>query len=253
MTDPHEITLDVLAGSWRIYQLRRGHRFSADDLLTAWSAVQAGSSARSVLDLGAGIGSVGLLALSRLAPEARLTMVEVQRVSHELARKTVAHNRLESRVSLHNVDLRDWPGGDYQLVTASPPYTPPGNGTRSRHPQKAAARFELHGDVYDYCRAAARSLAADGAFCFCHLARDPRPEHAIAEAGLSLLQRREVYFRASDPPMIALFTCAHTGERAEAPALYLRDLRGNWTEEYLRIRTELGAPESFLARAASGS
>ncbi len=253
MTEPHETTLDSLAGSWRIYQLRRGHRFSADDLLTAWSAVQARPSACSVLDLGAGIGSVGLLALWRLAPEARLTMVEVQRISHELARKTVAHNRLESRVSLRNMDLRDWPGGAYELVTASPPYTPPGNGTRSAHPQKAAARFELHGDVYDYCRAAARSLTADGVFCFCHSARDPRPEQAIAEAGLSLLQRREVYFRACDAPMIALFTCARAGERAEAPPLYLRDSQGNWTDDYLRIRAEMGAPESFLARAASGT
>ena len=143
MTEPPEITLDSLAGCWRIYQLRRGHRFSADDLLTAWSAIQARPSAPSVLDLGAGIGSVGLLALWRLAPEARITMVEVQRVSHELARKTVAHNRLESRVILRNMDLRDWSGGDYQLVTASPPYTPPGNGTRSGHPQRAPARFKF--------------------------------------------------------------------------------------------------------------
>jgi tRNA1(Val) A37 N6-methylase TrmN6 len=33
-----ELTLDALAGRWRIYQLRNGHRFSADDLLTAWTA-----------------------------------------------------------------------------------------------------------------------------------------------------------------------------------------------------------------------
>jgi hypothetical protein len=35
------ITLDILAGDWRIFQLRTGHRFSADDLLTAWTAVRA--------------------------------------------------------------------------------------------------------------------------------------------------------------------------------------------------------------------
>ena len=29
-----DITLDILAGDWRIFQLRTGHRFSADDLLT---------------------------------------------------------------------------------------------------------------------------------------------------------------------------------------------------------------------------
>ena len=33
-TEGH-ITLDILAGDWRIFQLRAGHRFSADDLLTS--------------------------------------------------------------------------------------------------------------------------------------------------------------------------------------------------------------------------
>ena len=36
-----ETTLDRLTGGWRIYQLRRGHRFSTDDVLTAWTALGA--------------------------------------------------------------------------------------------------------------------------------------------------------------------------------------------------------------------
>src|SRR5215471_17041737 len=62
------ITLDTLAGDWRILQLRTGHRFSADDLLTAWTAVRANPAARQVLDLGACIGSVGLLVLWQPSP-----------------------------------------------------------------------------------------------------------------------------------------------------------------------------------------
>jgi hypothetical protein len=41
------ITLDILAGDWRIFQLRNGHRFSADDLLTAWTRAHARSQPRS--------------------------------------------------------------------------------------------------------------------------------------------------------------------------------------------------------------
>src|SRR5262249_4009959 len=81
----NDVTLDTLAGDWRIFQLRSGHRFSADDLLTAWAAVHAKSEARRLLDLGAGLGSVGLLALWRLSATAHLTMVEVQAISHALA------------------------------------------------------------------------------------------------------------------------------------------------------------------------
>src|SRR5262252_611722 len=87
-------TLDTLAGDWRIFQLRTGHRFSADDLLTAWTAAQANPAARQVLDLGAGIGSVGLLVLWKLPTARHLTMVEVQALSHALACRTVAYNDL---------------------------------------------------------------------------------------------------------------------------------------------------------------
>ena len=156
MINAHDTTLDTLAGDWRIFQLRHGHRFSADDLLTAWAAVWAKPVALRLLDLGAGLGSVGLLALWKLPPTGHLTMVEVQAVSHALAGRTVAYNGLTERVTLHHQDLRAWPGGSFDLITGSPPYLAVGQGVRPRHPQKTAARFELHGDVFDYCQVMGR-------------------------------------------------------------------------------------------------
>ena len=248
-TAQSHITLDILAGDWRIFQLRAGHRFSADDLLTAWTAVRANPTARQVLDLGAGIGSVGLLALWKLPTARHLTMVEVQAVSHALACRTVTYNGLAERVTLYQQDLRAWPGGAFDLVTGSPPYIPVGQGVQPQHPQKAAARFELHGDIFDYCQAAARSLAAQGIFCFCHTADDARPERAIRQAGLTLVRRQEVYFRASLSPRMGLFTCAWEGTRTAPPPLVIRDRAGRWTAEYLALRAEMGAPAAFLERA----
>ena len=43
---PPEETLDALSGHFRIYQLRRGHRFSTDDLLTAWYGTSAAPDPR---------------------------------------------------------------------------------------------------------------------------------------------------------------------------------------------------------------
>jgi tRNA1Val (adenine37-N6)-methyltransferase len=245
----HHITLDTLAGDWRIFQLRRGYRFSTDDLLTAWVAVRAQPEARRLLDLGSGIGSVGLLALWKLPAEGNLTMVEVQAVSHALAGRTVVHNGLTARVTLQLMDLRRWPGGNFDLITASPPYRPLARGIRPQHAQAAAARFELQGDIFDYCSAAARSLADAGVFCFCHTADDLRPEQAIASSGLTLVHRQLVYFRAMLPPRIALFTCAWRGAREDPPPLVIRDRAGRWTDEYLSIREEMGASATFLQRA----
>jgi tRNA1Val (adenine37-N6)-methyltransferase len=247
----YDITLDILAGGWRIFQLRHGHRFAADDLLTAWAAVRAKSQVHWLLDLGAGIGSVGLLALWKLPTGAHLMMVEIQEVSHALAGRTVQYNGLTERVTLRLEDLRRWPGGEFDLITASPPYHPVARGVRSPHRQKAAARFELHGDVFDYCDAAARSLADTGVFCFCHVADDPRPEQAIARAGLTLVRRQLVYFRATLPPRLALFTCVWRGERTDPPPLVIRDREGRWTAEYLAIREAMGASATFLRRARS--
>src|SRR5579863_1242745 len=70
-------TLDAISGHFRIYQLANGHRFSTDDILTAWYGTAWCPSARTALDLGSGIGSVGMVAAWRL-PGARWVTVEAQ-------------------------------------------------------------------------------------------------------------------------------------------------------------------------------
>lgn len=235
-------TLDRLAGEWWIFQLRRGHRYATDDVLTAHAAWRARPDARRLLDLGAGTGALGLMTLLCLGPEARLTAVEIQERSVALLRKTVAHNGLTGRVQIRPGDLRT-PLVDgeppFDLVVANPPYLPVGDALRSPEPQRAAARLELHGDVFDYCRAAARQLATGGRFCFCHAAGDPRPEQAVEAAGLRLLARQEVVFREGRPPAIALFTCGREGPRCDEAPIVVRGRDGGRTETYRAVRRAL--------------
>lgn len=255
-----EETLDPIAGDWEILQLRRGHRFSTDDLACAWAGVSACPGALRLLDLGAGIGSVGLMALWGVShrpagtgfeartPVPTLTMVEAQPISHRLARRTVAHNGLQDRVRLRLADLRDrasvpeGEAGSYDLVTGSPPYIPLGKGLVSAHPQRAACRMELRGDVFDYCRVAARALAPEGVFSLVHAAGDPRPERALAQAGLHLRWRQDICFRRGRPPTIAVFVAAHSGGRQDRPPLAVRDEAGVETPQWRAARRRLGAP-----------
>lgn len=232
-------TLDHLAGDWRIYQLKGGHRFSADDVLTAWTAARAYPEARRLLDLGCGIGSVGFLTRWKLGPQAHLTGVEVQELSLALARKTAAHNGIEADLRLG--DLRELSLPDrFDLITGSPPYFPPGTALQSPHPQRAAARMELHGNVFDYCAAAARHLAPAGRFVFVHAASDPRPEQALEAAGLHLLQRQEVHVRPGKA-LLALYTCSSVpSPRASIEPFLIRDHQNQWTDEYLAMRREMG-------------
>ena len=80
-------TLDAISGHFRIFQLRDGHRFSTDDVLTAWYGTAWVPSASRVLDLGSGIGSVGMIAAWRL-PGARVVTIVAQEQSVALARKS---------------------------------------------------------------------------------------------------------------------------------------------------------------------
>src|ERR1700682_34821 len=158
-------TLDYLTGHFRIFQYAEGHRYSTDDVLTAWYATQWAPTVSRAADLGSGIGSVALIVAWRL-PGATLCTVEAQPMSIRLARKSVRYNGLSSRFALYEGDLRD-PAvlaneEPFDLVTGSPPYFPPGTATKAEHPQAIPARIEVRGTVVDYAAAAARILAPGG-------------------------------------------------------------------------------------------
>lgn len=248
-------TLDLLCGDWHILQLARGHRFSTDDLVGAWAAGRARPRAQRLLDLGAGVGSVGLMTLYQMPDHAHLTMVEAQAVSHQLARRSVTLNGLDHRITARHGDLRDAASvpeaehATFDLVTGTPPYIPLGSGKASPHPQRAHCRMELRGDVFDYCTAAARALHPDGAFVLVHSAVDARPEPAIDAAGLTLWSRRDVRFRRDRAPTIAVWTSGFGGTRRDPPDLVVREDDGAWSPEWRALRAQLGAPAHSPVRA----
>ena len=243
-----EESLDALIGDWKIFQLKRGHRFSTDDLMTAWMAWRFRPEGHRLLDLGCGLGTVGLLTLHKMAQGASLTGVEVQEVSFKLAQRTVLFNRLQERVTLVHSDLRDngWfeEGEVWDLITGSPPYFPLGTAVVSPHPQRAGARMELRGHVGDYVKRAAQLLSEDGIFSLCHVAGDPRALDAIRDSGLVCLSKLDVVFREGKPPTISLYVCARKGQSREDGVFTIRDTSGEFTGEYLAMRREMGMPDS---------
>src|SRR5437764_12198944 len=79
-------SLDCISGHFGIFQFTKGHRFSTDDVLTAWYATQWAPRVERAADLGSGIGSVALVVAWRL-PGARIVTVEAQAESVRRARK----------------------------------------------------------------------------------------------------------------------------------------------------------------------
>lgn len=218
-----ELTHDAIAGSFRIWQRRHGHRYSLDDVLTAHVAAQAMPYASRVLELGSGVGSV-LLMLCHKLPRARFTAIEAQRNSFALLRRNVAENGLSERVALLHGDLRYLLDrtryGQFDLISGTPPYVPPGHATPSPDSQRRFARQELRGGVEAYVACAARMLAPEGRVVLCADARTPeRVERAARAAGLAVSARLDALPRAHKAPLFSVFTL-DAGDRSAAPCAH---------------------------------
>ena len=245
-------TLDYLCGWYRIFQYAKGHRYSTDDVLTAWYGTTHAPRVERAADLGSGIGSVALISAWRL-PGATFCTVEAQDISIRLARKSVRYNGLGSRFTLLHGDLRDESifadQAPFDLVTGSPPYWPAGTATEAEHPQAIPARIETRGSVVDYARAAARILAPGGLFAFVFpTAQSDRALDAVSEAGLALIRRRDVVFKEGEPPLVTLFAATRAGEVPSTyaayvePPLTIRAADGSVPREYSAVRMSFGFP-----------
>lgn len=244
---PDELTSDAITGDFRLLQRRRGHRFSLDDLATAWEAARARPDAARYLDVGCGVGSVLLMVAWKLRAAA-VFGIEAQEISFGLAQRNVADNGLAARATVMHGDLREvtraWPHEKCDLVSGTPPYLPPGTALVSPDPQRAAARIELRGGVEDYLAAAARVLAPGGRVVVCADGRAPeRVLRGAASAGLAPLRRLDVIARASAAgPLFSVWTCALAAEaRAlDHATVTMRDANGERTAASREMRAFFG-------------
>jgi tRNA1Val (adenine37-N6)-methyltransferase len=247
-------SLDAISGHFRIFQLTDGHRFSTDDVLTAWYGTSWAPSASSVLDLGSGIGSVGMIAAWRL-PGASFVAIEAQEESVRLAHKSAAYNGLGERYEIRHGDFREGflLGAEerFDLVLGSPPYFPRGTGIEGEHPQKVACRFELRGDISDYCTVAAAHLRNGGLFaCVFPDEQRERVEAAARAAELAIVRRRPVVFKEGEPPLVTLFAMIRSGDLPERmrdrtwvePPLVIRAADGSVHPEYAAVKLSIGFP-----------
>ncbi len=207
---PPEYSDDVIAGRWRVFQRRVGHRYSVDDVATAWEACRTTKSPARILDLGCGVGSVLLMTAYR-HQNAECFGVEAQDISYRLALSNVLRNQLSERITVLRGDIRNGPLlsslGKFDLVTGTPPYKTPREGTLPADSQRAHARFELRGGVDAYLQAASQVIHSHGVFVLCAVhGHAKRIKEASAVAGLTVVTRRDVVPRVGKPPLFSVWT-----------------------------------------------
>jgi len=269
--------LCFLSGDWRLFQHQRGHRWSLDDLVTAWVAVGAaerrgapeeheahhelGQGNVRALDLGCGLGSV-LLMVAWKIPGADVTGIELQPDRAGMGRRSIAYNGVADRCRIVDGDLRDLRGatelgraiGDarFDLITGTPPYFPRGTGTESPLPQITPCRFELHGGVEDYLAAAAPRLARGGRIVVCSAALERDRVRASAERHqLTVRSHWDVVPRQGKPVLVMVDVLAAssggTASTTDEHTLIVRERGGAWTPAFRAVRAAMGLPPTTPA------
>jgi tRNA1(Val) A37 N6-methylase TrmN6 len=167
-----------LGGALRVRQPAAGYRAGLDAVLLAAAAPLSGSCQGRVLDVGAGVGVVGL-AVARRAAEARVTMVEREPALIALCRLNILENGLTQRARVINADVSQPLGAQPELlqlresfehVLANPPYQVEGAGTASNSPLKAAANAMPEAGLQDWLRFIAAMARPGGSATMIHRA-----------------------------------------------------------------------------------
>lgn len=183
-------TLDTLwDGQLALYQPRPGdgYRFNVDAVHLARFASE--KPAKRALDLGSGVGAVGL-SLLHLRAAAHVTLVDHEPRYLQLASKSIEALAWQSRVhcierAVESLSLSD----KFDLIVSNPPYTEPGAGRSSK------AGSARQGALAPFVKAARAHLGARGRFACVYPAREW--QHLLAcLAGAGLVPKRARFVHA---------------------------------------------------------
>jgi tRNA1Val (adenine37-N6)-methyltransferase len=202
----------LFAGTLSLRQPARrvGYRVNVDALLLAAFAARAlpggeqrATRARHVVDLGSGVGAVGLTLL-HLAAAARVTFVEIDGTLAGLATQNVEENGWAERGHVLHADVTEAAKqlrAEADLVVCNPPYVPPGRG----RPPAERVRAAKYGDLDAFVDAARRIAGRRARVCFVYPAIEATTLLTELRAtGLEPKRLRSVHGREGDKARVVL-------------------------------------------------
>jgi tRNA1(Val) A37 N6-methylase TrmN6 len=218
----------LLGGRVQLLQPARGYRVAIDAVLLA-AAIDAGPGQR-ILDLGAGVGAVGLCLAARLAG-CSVVGIELQVALAELAERNANLNGMAHRVRTVVHDLaRPLPAdlGRFDHVVTNPPYLAAAVADPSPDRSKALATVESSADLARWLAVATAAAEPAGTEIIDHLDRLGWGDVTVKR--LPPAARILVRARRADRPT-----------RLDAPPLTLHRPDGGYTDEAETILRHAGA------------
>lgn len=228
----------LMGGRVRLLQSRRGYRVAVDAVLLA-AAVHPAPAER-VLDLGTGVGAVGLCIAKRVA-NCTIFGVELQPALAQLAQRNATRNGFGDRMHIFVHDIAEpLPAelGSFDQVATNPPYMAAAAADPPPDHSKALATVESSADLKRWLEVATGALKPDGTLTLIH--RVDRLEEIAAH--LVRLQWGALTLKRL-PPAPRVLVRARRGPPSvsESPPLTLHKPEGGYTE----------AAEAVLRHAAA--
>lgn len=240
-----ETTDEILDGSLKILQSRRGYRFNLDSLMLAHFA---SLKPRSVnLDLGCGNGVIALV-LARRYPLSHWTGLEIQEGPARLARRNAEQNGLEKRVGIVSGDARDvkrkFTAHSFDNIIFNPPYRKLSSGRINPLLEKAVARHEIKGSLADFLEASRYLLKPKGRVFTIYPAR--RLVELVFLFRKNDMEPKRMKLVFSDTASDAAFVLAEgrCGSREELkmePPLFIYEEHKKYTADMKNIFSELAS------------
>lgn len=239
-----EETLDeILDGHLRVFQKKKGYRFSIDSILLAhFVSLKPRTCA---IDLGCGSGII-LLILAKRFPHVNYTGLEIQENLATLAQRNMKLNDLDSRVKILFGDAQKIKNivlaHSFDTVIFNPPYRKLKSGRINPALEKAIARHEIKGSLKIFLQTAQYLLKPGGRVFTIYPAK--RLVELIYLFRQSGIEPKKVKLVFSDNVSEAEFALVEgkSGGREElkmAPPLFIYDQNKNYTQEMVGIFTEL--------------
>lgn len=124
-----------------------------------------------VLDLGTGTGIIPILLEGKTSGK-HFTGLEIQEESVDMARRSVAYNHLEEKISIIQGDIKSassiFGRESFHVVTSNPPYMTFNHGLTNPDLPKAIARHEILCSLEDVVREGSLVLKPGGRFYMVH-------------------------------------------------------------------------------------
>jgi tRNA1(Val) A37 N6-methylase TrmN6 len=230
----------LLDGRLRLLQPARGHRAGSDAILLAAALPDLGGGA--LLDMGAGVGTVGLAA-ALAQPRLRVTLLERDPDLAALAARNAVLNGLAGRVAAVAADVAapaavlsglGLAASSFDAVAMNPPFYPPGGSRASPVPNRRAAHVAdeaAEGALAPWLRTARRLLRPGGHLALIHRAEALPQVLAGLATGFGAVTVRPVHAFADRPAIRILVTAVMNSRKPAAllPAFVINGPDGRLT------------------------